>query len=97
MIQGGRRTTNECHYATVVDRVCIGGKAEDMGETCVCPEASAPNRLESPSVYDADSWCGAPLVLGVCGPPDCAGTLPMNQEGTQPRSPVSSLTACDII
>lgn len=44
------------HYATVVDRVCIGGKAEDMGETCVCPEASAPKRLESPSAYDADSW-----------------------------------------
>lgn len=68
-----------------------------MGETCVCPEVSAPKRLESPSVYDADSWWGAPLVLGVCGPPDCAGTLPMNHEGTQPRSPVSSLTACGMV
>lgn len=53
------------HYATVVDRVCIGGKAEDRGETWACPTASAPKRLASPSVYDAESWGGAPLVLGV--------------------------------
>ena len=47
MIQGGRLSTNECHYATVVDRVCIGGKAEEWSHA-VQNEGSAESGRSDP-------------------------------------------------
>ena len=69
----------------------MGGNADDMGDTC----AWLPVR--SPTLYEV-SWSpavrfGAEAALGVAGVPEDVGTLPMNHDGTQPRSPDSSLTA----
>lgn len=67
--------------------LCIGtGNADDIGETWLCVGTSASR--DGPLLI-----AGAELVLGVGGPPPGVGTFPMNQEGTQPRSPPSSLTA----
>lgn len=35
-------------------------------------------------------------TLGVAGVPEDVGTLPINHDGTQPRSPDSSLTAWNV-
>ncbi len=76
---------------TAAARDCMGGNAEDMGETCA---AWLPAR-----VYDASGASavrpGPVVALGVAGvfPDADVGTFPMNHEGTQPLSPVSSLTA----
>ena len=76
---------------TAVVRVCIGGNADDIGDTCACWLERSPARYEA-------SWSpafrlGAVLALGVAGVPEDDGTLPMNHDGTHPRSPDSSLTA----
>ena len=63
------------------------GNADDIGETWFWFGTSA-SREEGPLLM-----AGVALVLGVGGAPPGVGTFPMNQEGTQPRSPPSSLTA----
>ena len=79
-------------WMTAVVRDAIGGNAEDMGETCA---AWFPVRVYCASGASAVRP-GPVVALGVAGvpPDDDVGTFPMNQEGTQPLSPVSSLTAC---
>lgn len=62
------------------------GNADDIGETWFWVGTSA-------SREDPLLTAGVELVLGVGGAPPGVGTFPMNQEGTQPRSPPSSLTA----
>ena len=75
-----------CHASP---RPCAGpGNADDMGETWFCIGTSASR--DGPLLI-----VGPELVPGVGGAPPGVGTLPMNQEGTQPRSPPSSLTACE--
>lgn len=82
---------------TAVVLVCIGGKALDIGETCACcvvggAATSLPNPPSIGRVVGLNVG-GAPLVLGVAGTPAAVGTLPINHDGTQPRSPDSSFTA----
>lgn len=68
-------------------RVCTGpGNADDIGETWFWVGTSASRDV--PLLI-----AGAVLVLGVVGAPPGVGTFPINQDGTQPRSPPSSLTA----
>jgi hypothetical protein len=68
--------------------LCIGaGNADDIGETWKCWVGTSASR-DGPLLI-----AGAELELGVGGAPPGVGTFPMNQEGTQPRSPPSSLTA----
>jgi len=70
-------------------RLCTGpGNADDIGETWIWAGTSA-------SSDDPLLIVGAELVLGVGGAPLGVGAFPMNQEGTQPRAPPSSLTAYD--
>lgn len=68
--------------------LCIGaGNADDIGETWKCWVGTSASRDDPLPI------AGAELELGVGGAPPGVGTFPMNQEGTQPRSPPSSLTA----
>lgn len=91
-LEGGcQREPADHPWMTAAVRDCMGGNAEDIGETCA---AWVPAR-----VYDASGASavrpGPVLALGVAGvfPDADVGTFPINHEGTQPLSPVSSLTA----
>lgn len=77
---------------TAVVRPCISGKAELMGDTCA-PVTFPPPLPVSPSTpTEVDRLEDMAEGFGVAGV-FAVGTFPMNHEGTQPRSPVSSLTA----
>jgi hypothetical protein len=56
-----------------VANLWLGGKAEDMGDTCVVPPLSVSKPMELAVI-------GGTLVLGVAGVPPVIGTFPINHD-----------------